>query len=146
MQALGAGMRRGGRALRTGFDRALLESPDYQRLLRVDRERIELGRPPYRLRRGADEAELGAHTELLDRVLESGSKGLGIQRYKGLGEMNPEQLEETTMNANNRVLLQVRIEDAVEADDVFTMLMGEIVEPRRHFIEENALNAENVDV
>ena len=85
-------------------------------------------------------------TALLARVLEKGSKGVNIQRYKGLGEMNPEQLEETTMKPDNRVLLQVRIDDIFEADDVFTTLMGEVVEPRRRFIEDNALNVANLDV
>ena len=85
-------------------------------------------------------------TALLDRVLEVGGKGTTIQRYKGLGEMNADQLKETTMDPANRTLLQVRVEDAVEADDVFTTLMGEEVEPRKRFIEANALNVENLDI
>ena len=86
------------------------------------------------------------HQDLLGFFLENAKKGLAIQRYKGLGEMNPEQLWETTMNPENRVLLQVKIEDVVESDEIFTILMGDQVEPRRQFIETNALNVVNLDI
>ena len=142
-----AKLRRGGQELRTVLDRATIQSVDFQRILRSQAEFDALGSAPYRLTMGGDAALILPSTvELLDRVLERGSKGVSIQRYKGLGEMNAEQLEETTMKPENRVLQQVLVDDMVEADDVFTTLMGEVVEPRRRFIEENALNVENLDV
>jgi DNA gyrase subunit B len=82
----------------------------------------------------------------LQKVLAAAKKDLSIQRYKGLGEMNPEQLWETTMNPEKRTLLQVRIDDAVETDDIFSILMGDAVEPRRKFIEDNALDVRNLDI
>ena len=97
----------------------------------------------------AQETLAGAH-ETLDDAMETlyggAKKGLSFQRYKGLGEMNAEQLWETTMDPQRRRLLQVRIEDDVEADGIFTILMGDLVEPRRQFIEQNALNVKNLDV
>jgi DNA gyrase subunit B len=139
--------RRAGVALQTVFDTAFLRSPDFQRLVHLQSKIVELGGPPYALtEREGDPEPIPGAVALLNRVLDSGRKGTSIQRYKGLGEMNPEQLSETTMKPANRTLLQVRIDDAIEADDVFTTLMGDEVEPRRAFIEENALNVDNLDI
>ncbi|MBJ18865.1 MAG: DNA topoisomerase (ATP-hydrolyzing) subunit B [bacterium] len=139
--------RRAGQTLRSPLDASLVDSGEFQKMIRLAVEIAETGPAPYTLRHGDREAEeCLLITGLLRRVLEIANKGLSIQRYKGLGEMNPDQLAETTMNAENRNLVQIRVEDGVEADDVFTTLMGDIVEPRRRFIEENALSVANLDV
>ena len=141
--------RRGGVAYVTPVDTDLLRSPDFQRLVELADEMGRIGRAPFRLLRQGEgnlPEDVEGPVRLLERLLALGEKGLSIQRYKGLGEMNPEQLADTTMNARSRTLLQVRIEDAVEADEAFTTLMGDEVEPRREFIERNALDVQNLDI
>ncbi len=139
------------RARQKGIDKlkvrwALVDSPEFRRLQYLYGELRELDRPPFLVADNGKETSVGSKEELLRHILESAKKGLQIQRYKGLGEMNPEQLWETTMNPEVRRLLQVHIEDAAEADDMFTVLMGEQVEPRRAFIEKNALDVTNLDI
>ncbi len=102
--------------------------------------------PPFITGENGTKEEIATRDALLEKVLAAAKKDLSIQRYKGLGEMNPEQLWETTMNPDKRTLLQVRIDDAVETDEIFTVLMGDAVEPRRKFIEDNALDVRNLDV
>lgn len=101
---------------------------------------------PVKVQMGNSETEYATYKELHESVMEVTKKGYYIQRYKGLGEMNPEQLWETTLNPNNRNLLRVSINDAVAADETFSVLMGELVEPRRKFIHDNALSARDLDV
>jgi DNA gyrase subunit B len=101
---------------------------------------------PYVVTRSDETEKHETLAAVVDAVYESAKKGLVINRYKGLGEMNPEQLWDTTMNPETRRLLQVAVEDAVEANEVFSILMGDAVEPRRDFIEQNALNVRNLDI
>jgi DNA gyrase subunit B len=130
----------------TVIDFAFLDSPEFADLSALHQELSVMGPSPYRLVSGGDSVEFARVEELGERVNELGKKGLQIQRYKGLGEMNPEQLWETTMDPTRRTLLQVRVEDAFEADRLFSTLMGDLVEPRREFIAQNALNVRNLDV
>lgn len=136
-----AGIRRA-----TVIDFAFLDSPEFGDLTALHQELSVLGKPPYRLQAGSESLEFDRLEDLNERIGELGKKGLQIQRYKGLGEMNPEQLWETTMDPGRRTLLQVRVEDAFEADRLFSTLMGDLVEPRREFIAQNALNVRNLDV
>jgi DNA gyrase subunit B len=138
--------RANGTGFQTVIDRDFLTSPEFKEIRKIFNDLISIGMPPYAVENGDHKAQLRSITEVLQYFMEGGKKGLAIQRYKGLGEMNPSQLWETTMNPETRVLLQVRIEDAVEADEIFSTLMGDEVEPRRKFIEENALTVKNLDI
>ncbi len=124
-----------------------LSSPEYQRLVVLHKAIGELDQPPFTAKPDASNPEtLKDRQALIDYIMELGKKDLQIQRYKGLGEMNPEQLWETTMDPEKRTLLQVQIKDAVDTDGIFTVLMGDAVEPRRKFIEDNALEVKNLDI
>ncbi|MEZ4265070.1 MAG: DNA topoisomerase (ATP-hydrolyzing) subunit B [Myxococcota bacterium] len=132
----------------TVIDEAFLRSQDWTELVEL-RDRLSgLVKMPLRLRKGAegDEVLVDTFDGLLEHIQTEGGRGLSVQRYKGLGEMNPEQLWETTMDPDARTLLQVRVDDTFAADQMFSVLMGDEVEPRRNFIETNALNVSNLDI
>lgn len=121
-------------------------SPEYRRIAQLGAELKDLLAENARVERGKESREIETFAEAVEWLMDQAKKGQSIQRYKGLGEMNPEQLWETTVNPDTRRLMQVRIEDAVAADEIFTTLMGDQVEPRRDFIEKNALEVSNLDV
>jgi DNA gyrase subunit B len=124
-----------------------IDSPEYRGLFTLYQELDDFHNPPFTVSTNGDvEKELPNKEELLAYLMKAAQKGLTLQRYKGLGEMNPEQLWETTMDPETRRLLQVTIEDLTEADQVFTTLMGDKVEPRRAFIERHAHEVENLDI
>ena len=135
-----------GTAHRNVIDHELCQSPEFEEVRRLARDLAAAGEPPYGLGEGDEGERVANLQQAVARVMAQARKGLEIQRYKGLGEMNPGQLWETTMAPETRTLLQVKIEDAYEADEIFSTLMGDEVEPRRKFIEANALNVRNLDI
>jgi DNA gyrase subunit B len=124
----------------------LVSSADFSTLVNLHDALGGSEHGPYKLSKNGDSEELADAETLLEHLLESGNKGLHLQRYKGLGEMNPDQLWDTTMDPERRTLLQVKVEDMLVADEMFTTLMGDEVEPRREFIVENALNVRVLDI
>ncbi|MGF1454688.1 MAG: DNA topoisomerase (ATP-hydrolyzing) subunit B [Alphaproteobacteria bacterium] len=128
------------------LDATLMESGDARRLKGYAEELGAIFRDTARFKRRDTEVSVFGPLALLEHVLEAGRKGVSVQRYKGLGEMNPDQLWETTLDVNARSLLKVSVDHEDEADDMFTKLMGDVVEPRREFIQSNALNVANLDV
>jgi len=139
-----------GRPYETHHNKDLFRLPKFLEAREIMNQIEPLGEPPYVLQEkespGTTEKRFDSLEEMIRHIIAAGEKGLTIQRYKGLGEMNPSQLWETTMNPGKRTLLQVRVEDAVAADEIFSTLMGDQVEPRRAFIFDNALNVSNLDI
>jgi DNA gyrase subunit B len=135
---------------RNGFtlkiDNEFLKSPDFRELKNLFGELRGLGHPPYHITCNGDKHRFESSKDLFDYILSVAKKGISIQRYKGLGEMNPHQLWETTMDPKKRTLLQVSVEDSVKAEEIFSTLMGDHVEPRKEFIAHHALEVRNLDI
>jgi DNA gyrase subunit B len=128
------------------IDSEFLKSPDFRELKNLFNELRDLGHPPYNVKYNGDSKTFQSSKDLFDYILSIAKKGISIQRYKGLGEMNPQQLWETTMNPDKRTLLQVSVEDSVKAEEIFSTLMGDNVEPRKEFIATHALEVRNLDI
>jgi DNA gyrase subunit B len=135
-----------GNKVETVIDHAFLESGDYAQIVKTAQTLSGLIQADAQVKRGDTARSIKSFKEGLDWLLAEAKGSMAIQRYKGLGEMNPEQLWETTMDPTKRILLKVQIEDAISAGETFSMLMGDEVEPRRQFIERNAHDVTNLDV
>jgi DNA gyrase subunit B len=143
-QALAVSFKRGMAGVLIDYE--FMSSPDFRELQKVFHELRGLGHPPYTVIYQNEEKRFVSSRELFDFIISVAKKGLTIQRYKGLGEMNPQQLWETTMNPEKRTLLQVTIEDSIKAEEIFSTLMGDQVEPRKEFIATHALEVRNLDI
>jgi DNA gyrase subunit B len=132
--------------LKLTIDDEFLASPEIRELKNLFSELSGLGHPPYNVNHKDEKHEFGSSRELFDFILTIAKKGINIQRYKGLGEMNPEQLWDTTMNPEERTLMQVSVEDSIKAEEIFSTLMGDQVEPRKEFIATHALEVRNLDI
>ncbi len=137
----------GGRPRTTLLDGETIHLPEFHRVRKAYEKVLKPGAGPYTYSFGGEVLSSSERSQnMLEAVRTRGGKGVVVQRYKGLGEMNPDQLWETTMDPTNRVLLRVEAKDAIAADEMFTVLMGDEVKPRREFIEEHALSARNLDI
>jgi DNA gyrase subunit B len=137
---------RHGNLITSILDEEFLLSGEYKQIIKTALVTKDLIKDKATIMRGDKSKDVGNFKEVVEWLMEEAKTGLNIQRYKGLGEMNPSQLWETTMDPSVRRLLQVKIEDAISADQVFSTLMGDQVEPRRNFIEANALGVNNLDI
>jgi len=136
-----------GKEIQCLLDEKLIESIKFNEIYEINKKIESLGKPPYVIIESETKEQLVTSTLDLATILsEHGRKGITMQRYKGLGEMNPQQLWDTTMNPHTRTMLKVTLEDAIKADEIFTTLMGDKVEPRREFIEKHAKDVRNLDV
>ena len=129
----------------SSLDKGFFSSPEYKRIQKYSDDIEGMFSEDSYVQKGAKETSVPSFSKALGFLLDEARKGQGFQRYKGLGEMNPDQLWDTTMNPETRTMLRVKIEDAIAADEVFLTLMGDEVEPRRNFIEDNALKVDNLD-
>ena len=137
---------RGGKKSKTGLDKVLLEAIEMKECMRLYSKIEILDSGPLTINSNGNKIVVDNCQMLLDYILSQGKKGFTISRYKGLGEMNSDQLWQTTMDPEQRILLQIRVDDEVEADEVFTVLMGDQVEPRRNFIQLYASKVRNLDI
>jgi DNA gyrase subunit B len=137
-------MQNGGQIFPVSWE--FLSSPEMRQVMGNSQLFRELKSGSYLVGENGEKREIGDPKQVLEELMEKAKKGLTIQRYKGLGEMNPDQLWNTTMDPEKRTLMQVKIEDTVEADGIFTILMGDKVDPRREFIQNNALEVTELDI